>query len=67
MFMKCNPLLGVGNGAGSRATSGPTAKTKVCVPITQYLTRSNSSWVPWHTVLGAGLSPNRVVAKSIGI
>ena len=57
----------MGDGTGSRPTSGCIAKAKICVPITQYISKSNSSWIPWHMILGAGPRPNRVVAKSTGI
>lgn len=45
-------LLRVGKGAGSRAASGCRTRTKVYMPNIQYLSRSYSSWIPWHKVLG---------------
>lgn len=48
----------------SWANSGSTAGTELCVPITQYMGRCNSSWVPWYMVLQAGLRPNKAMPKS---
>lgn len=47
--------------------SGAADWTGVCVLITQYMVRCDSSWITWCMILGAGPGPNGAVAKSPGI
>lgn len=53
-------------GAGSQVTSGSTAWTEICMPITQFMCGCDSSPVPWPKILLIRPKPNGPVADSLG-